>query len=181
VGLDRILVDALEDLLQVRNQIEHGHAADRQFVGFEFERSHRPRVALHSFGLPILQVLGDHLELSVLDQSLDELFAGVDLFALFVDRRSRKEHLRLDPNERGRHDQVLPGQLQIELLHEAQMPEILGGDVGDRDIRDVQLVPLDEVQEQIERPLECVELDAHPPIQVGVLPTLFLAGRPGFG
>ena len=62
-------------------------------------------------------------------------------------------------NQRRRHHDVVAGDVEIELLHQRDRLEVLRGDQRDRDVVDVQLVLLDEMQEQIQRPFEVGELD----------------------
>src|SRR4029077_3753855 len=58
------------------------------------------------------------------------------------------------------HHQVLAGEVEIELLEELQVAEILVGDRRDRDVVDVDLALLDQVQQQVERTFEDLELEA---------------------
>ena len=62
-------------------------------------------------------------------------------------------------DQRRRHHQELTGDVEIQVLHQLDVVEVLLGDQRDRDVVDVHLVLANEVQEQIERPLEGVELD----------------------
>ena len=66
----------------------------------------------------------------------------------------------LDVHELGGHDDEVAGDLQIEFLHEMKVLQELLRDAGDRDIVDVELVPFDEEQEEIERSLKFREFDA---------------------
>jgi len=61
--------------------------------------------------------------------------------------------------QRRGHQQVLGRDVEVELAHHAQVFEVALGDEGDRQIEDVQLVLLDQMQKQIERPLERGQLD----------------------
>ncbi len=73
--------------------------------------------------------------------------------------RPRQQHLRLDVNQRRGHDEELAGDVQIQLLHQRDRVEILRRDQRDRDVVDVHLVGANEVEQQIERPLEVREPD----------------------
>ena len=66
---------------------------------------------------------------------------------------------RLDVNEGRGHDEELAGHVEVHLLHQIEVLEVLLRDQRDRDVVDVQLVLLDEVQEQIERALEIDQAD----------------------
>ena len=52
-----------------------------------------------------------------------------------------------------------PATSRFERAHRVEVLEVLLGDERDRDVEDVELVLLDQVQQQIERTLEDVELD----------------------
>src|SRR5262249_37572373 len=69
------------------------------------------------------------------------------------------QHLRLDVDQRRRHDEELAGDVEVELAHQIDRVEVLLRDERDRDVVDVDLVPLDQEQQEIERPLEHRELD----------------------
>ena len=58
-----------------------------------------------------------------------------------------------------RHDQVFPGDVQIQHPHQLQVLHVLLGDPGDGDIEDVVLVLFDQVQEEVQGPLEDIDLD----------------------
>ena len=62
-------------------------------------------------------------------------------------------------DERRRHHQELARDVEVQLLHQVDVLEILLRDRGDRDVVDVDLVLLDEVQQQVERALELLEPD----------------------
>ena len=106
--------------------------------------------------LALVQQLGGRLELLVLEQPAHQRVARIFLLALDAGRRfrPRQQHLRLDVNERRGHHEELAGDVEVELLHQLDRVEVLLRDERDRDVVDVHLVLLDEVQQQIERPLE---------------------------
>ena len=68
------------------------------------------------------------------------------------------EH-RLDVEELGRD-------LEIELLHEDEVLVILPADVDERQVANVELVLPDQVQQQVERPLELRQLHRVGPHEV---------------
>ena len=72
--------------------------------------------------------------------------------------RGGEEHLRLDVGKRGRHHEVLGGDVELHELHDREILEVFLGQEPDGDVEDVQLVLLAKVQQQIERPLELREL-----------------------
>ena len=101
-----------------------------------------------------MQQLGGGLEPLMLEQPADERLARI-LFRIFLRRIGpRQQHPRLDVNERGRHDEELAGHVEVQFLHQVEVVEILLRDQRDRNVVDIHLVLLDQVQQQIERPLE---------------------------
>ena len=70
-----------------------------------------------------------------------------------------KEHLALDPHEGCGHDEKLAGDLDVQCLQRAEVFEILLGDPGDRDLPDLDLVLLDQVEEKVKRPRKDLEVD----------------------
>ena len=111
--------------------------------------------------LALVQELGGRLELLMLEQTPHQPVARIFFLAFNARRRFRagQEHLRLDVDERRGHDEIVAGDVEVELLHQADRVEVLLRDERDRDIVDVHLVLLDEVQQQIERSLELLEPD----------------------
>ena len=106
-----------------------------------------------------MKQLRRRLELLVLEQAPHERFARI-LVGIFLRRIDpRQQHARLDVDERRRHHQELPRHVQVEVLHQVDVVEVLLRDDRDRDVVDVHLVLLDEVQQQIQRPLELGEPD----------------------
>ena len=45
-------------------------------------------------------------------------------------------------------------------MQQVEVAEVLVGDGGDRNVRELDLVLLDEVQQEVERPLKNIESDA---------------------
>ena len=96
----------------------------------------------------------------VLDEPLDQLPTWVDGLALVVQLGARHQHPGFDLDEqRGRVDEVRR-RVQVDVLQHAHCLQKLVCDPGDRDVVDVDLVPPDEEEQEVERPFELVELDA---------------------
>ena len=159
----RALLRALHDRLEGGQQ--------REEVDFEFglvlvaRRGGDAGVGADELGaadrLALVEQFRRGLEFLVLEQPPDQRFARI-LFGFAVGRRrfrSRQNRARLDVDQRRRHHQELAGDVQIQLLHQLDVGEVLLGNQRDRDVVDVHLVLLDEVNQQIERPLERFELD----------------------
>ena len=70
--------------------------------------------------LALVEQFRRRLELLVLDQAPHEQIARVLFLAVDVRRRlgPRQQHLRLDVDERRGHHQELPGDIEIEILHQ---------------------------------------------------------------
>jgi hypothetical protein len=86
------------------------------------------------------------LVLLVLDELADKLQTGVRLlFHGLV--APRQEHLALDLHEGGGHDQKLARVLHIDPLEHAQVFQELLRHLGDRNVTDIDLVPLDQVEQ----------------------------------
>ena len=62
-------------------------------------------------------------------------------------------------DQRRGHHQELPRHVQVHLLHQVDVLDVLRRDERDGNVVDAQLVPLDQVQQQVERPLEVHQAD----------------------
>src|SRR5690606_13486845 len=70
-----------------------------------------------------------------------------------------EDGLALPVEQGGGEEEELRGHLEVHLLHEADVGQVLIGDLRDRHLGDIQLVALDEVEQEIERAFEAVEAD----------------------
>ena len=68
--------------------------------------------------------------------------------------RGGQEHLGFDLHERARHHQKFSRHLQIQVFQDIEVSQIFMRDLRDRDVRDLQVVFLDEVQKKIQRPFK---------------------------
>ena len=71
----------------------------------------------------------------------------------------RQQELRLEVGEPGRHHEIFGRDLQLAGLHAVQIGQELLGQRQDRDLGEIDLVGAGEVQQQVERPLEPVQVD----------------------
>ena len=55
--------------------------------------------------------------------------------------------------------QIVPGDIQIEIFHHFEVQKILFCNEGNRDIIDVDLILLDEIKQKIEGPFKYIEFD----------------------
>jgi len=108
-------------------------------------------------GQPV-QILGRLLETLVFLQPPDQFGTRILAFLLLF-LGTRQQHARLDLRQHGRHHQILGRQFQAQLAHHLDIFHVLGGDLRQRNVENVEVLPLDEVEQQVQRPLEGVEKD----------------------
>src|SRR5688572_1398311 len=174
-GVDRRRRFAGEDVLQRVEQAEETHREQLARVGVLELRGSAPVKAKPSLPLQLLQRLRRLLEPAILEELSDQALARV-LFLLHGRDGGGKKHARLDPHERRRHHEELPRHFQVQLPHQIQRLQILAGDLRDRDVGDLDLVLLDQVQQQVQRPFEGREV--HPngePLALGRVRFLVVA------
>ena len=71
----------------------------------------------------------------------------------------RQQHFRLDMNQGGRHVHELGAQVHVQLPGLFHVLQILRGDGGDGNVLDIDLLPANQVQKQIERPFIMFQMD----------------------
>src|SRR5690606_2709978 len=96
-------------------------------------------------------------EMLVLEQSAHQVGTRIDQLAILV-HAPRQQHLRLDPDQRRGHLEELARTVEPEPLDPLDRLEELLGDAGDRDVEDVDVLFPDQVEQQVERTLEPLEL-----------------------
>ena len=74
-------------------------------------------------------------------------------------RLRRQQQPRLQVGEPGGHHQVLGRQLQIGMAHRGDEVQVLLGEADDGDLGQVHLLLARERQQQVQRPLEALEID----------------------
>ena len=124
------------------------------------------------------QVVGDLLVLLVFQQAPNQFRPGIDLFRLFIAvviTAGGQQCLRLHVRQGRSHHQVLTGNVDVQRLHQIQVRQVLLGDEADRNVEDVELVLANQMQQQIERTLEDVELDA---VHIVVVRAAFISVLP---
>jgi hypothetical protein len=67
-----------------------------------------------------------------------------------LDLPAREEQLALDLHQRGGDDEELAGQFDVDQLDDSEVVEELFGDAGDGDVEQVDLVPLDQVEQEVQ-------------------------------
>ena len=170
-GLDRDLRVRQWNRRPLLRPIDHGLERPQQAeqidleLGFEGLARHLGHAAVRPFPLgaaqrlALVEQLGRRLELLMLHQALDQRVTGILVFLALGRIGARHQHPRLDVNERRRHHQELPGDVEVELLHHLEVAQVLLGDEHDGDVVDVDFVLLDEVQQQVERSFEVRQPD----------------------
>ena len=93
------------------------------------------------------------LHLLVLEEAPYQLGARI-LLGRLGRRRPRQQEPRLDLDQHRRHHQILGGELQVLRAHDLDVFEVLARERRHRDVQDVQVFLTDQVQKQIQRPLE---------------------------
>ena len=74
-------------------------------------------------------------------------------------RRPRQEHLALDLHQRGGHHEEIAGALDVDHRQDVEVVLELPGHARDGNVTNVDLLPLDQVEEQVERTAKDVEVD----------------------
>ena len=116
----------------------------------------------------------------MLEQALDELAAGVFRRFIRPGAGARQEHFALDVDEQRCGVDELAGDVDVRAFELVDIGQELGGDAGNRDVVDVDVLLADEVKEEVER---SVIDEAHADRKrrlLGALVALFLL-RGGFG
>src|SRR5262249_55482776 len=103
----------------------------------------------------LVQALRAALDPLVLDQSAYQLRARVLLHV--ATGWTRKKHARLDLDQHGRHQQILGGKLETASAHQLDVFQVLAREPDHRNVENVDVFLADEVQQQIEGPLELLE------------------------
>ena len=108
----------------------------------------------------LVQPFGGQLGLLVLLQTPDQLGARV-LFLVIITllRLARQQAARLDLRQHGGHQQIFPGKVDLHGVHQLDVLDVLMRDGRDVDGENVEVLTTDEIQQQIQRPLEGLEKD----------------------
>src|SRR5690348_8787682 len=71
----------------------------------------------------------------------------------------RKKRLALPVQESGGHHQEFAGQIEVQLLHELDVRQVLIGDPTDGNPRDIELMALDQIKQEVQGAFETLESD----------------------
>src|SRR5881392_27215 len=159
--IERPGYDAVQHRL--RDERDHPLRRGQEVVQLDDERRRRggrrlgTEPAPQLLGAPgrrLAQPLDQLADLLVLEQPPHQL--GPRIFPLVVSQPPRQQHLRLDPQEPRRHLEVVRRLVQPQLVDHR---EELIGDLRDRQVGDVELVLVNQVQQQIQGARELLQLD----------------------
>ena len=89
-------------------------------------------------------------------QPADQLRARI-VFVFEIETRPRQQHARFDFGEQRGHHEILGGEFPLQRRHQFDVLHVLARDLGDFDVEDVEVLPADQIQQQIERPFERFE------------------------
>ena len=70
-----------------------------------------------------------------------------------------QERQGFNPGQLRRHDQIFPRQFQVQFLHQLHDVHVLPGDFSNGDIVNIHLVLLDEMEQEVQRPLKHIQLE----------------------
>ena len=106
--------------------------------------------------LESVQVLRRLLVAFVLLQTPDQLGPGI-FRLLFLAHRPWQQHAGFDLCQHRSHHQIFRRQFQAQIGHHLDVLDVLIGDLGDRDIQNIQILAFDQIEQQVQRSLEGIE------------------------
>ncbi len=108
---------------------------------------------------PVDQRLGGLADLFETTQALRQGVGEFGRVGALGLRRRRQQQARLEIGEPGRHDEIIGRQLQAQFTRRLDESEILLGEREHGNARQIDLLATREFEQQVERPLETVEID----------------------
>ena len=126
--------------------------------GGDFQRQVRPG-EIPSGARQRVQALRRQFHLFVGQKAAYQLCTRVGLFAVFRFGSARQQQPRFDFNQHRRHQQVFRRQIKLLRLDLGDVVQVLLGDFNHRDIQHVDILLADEVEQQVQRPLETAQDD----------------------
>ena len=133
-------------------QVQRCDLGQRQRQGVADGHTWHPEVA------PLLRQLRQLrcgvLHLLVFQQAAHQFGTRVAGF-FAVQRLARwQQHARLDLYQHRRHQQILCRQFQVAAAHLVHIRQVLARECGHRDVKDVEVLLADQIQQQVQRPLK---------------------------
>ena len=95
----------------------------------------------------------------VFEEAAHELRARILRLLARRRRRLGQQQARLDLDQHRGHQQVLGGELELRASHHLDVAQVLARELRHRDVEHVDVLLADEVEQQVERPLERLEED----------------------
>ena len=117
---------------------------------------------------PVAQVLGGAAVAVVLEHPREQLLGGLprlEVEALLVLLGQHQPRLELE--QRGDQHQELGGGLEVELARPLQVLDVGEHDLGEIDLEQVDLLPQHERQQQVERPVEDLQVEVERASDIG--------------
>ena len=130
-------------------------------TGFAVPLVAEARIPLAPFGRAFLQNLGGLFEFLVFEQLLNQavawIVAGFDgNFFLFG---AGQNETTFDFDQRAGHDDKVTGQVEVQELQRRQIPLKLRGDLRDRQVEQIEFVPPNQEQQQVQRAGVAIKLN----------------------
>ena len=151
VGAAEHVLEREQELLEVQRRRHAYH------VVLADERMNHRRIAFQARQL--VDIRRGPLEAFVFLQATDEFGARIFLDT-FLGRWPWQQQPGLDLRENRGHQQVFRRQFQAHhLAHHVDVIHVLPGDLGDRDVENVEVLPADQIQQQVQWTFERFEDD----------------------
>ena len=145
-------VDGRGQLPRVLAELDHHRLRPwRQGRGAQAEHAGRA-------GRAVAQPGGRALEAAVLDQPLEQLGLGLLRRQVVLLGLAGEQQAHLDLQQRRHQHQKLAGRLQVELALLVRALDVGDHDLGDRHVGQLDLLAQHQRQQQVERPLEHVQV-----------------------
>src|SRR5512134_2474814 len=175
-----VLRHPVEDVLEGRDQVRQGKFGDDHFVAGDFLAQEIPGEHVTAQDRPFGEPGRRLLEFLVFNEAPGKLGAHLlrVLLGFRLLARPRQQRLRFHVQEGRRHDEEFARNVQVQRLHRVEIGQVLLRDPRDRDVMDIELVLADQVQQEVERPLEDLEADRDPRSRVGRFRSQALPGPP---
>ena len=108
-----------------------------------------------------MQLRARFFEFLVFDKLPDQFPTRVIFLRIFLGRQliDRQQAAAFQVNQVCRHRDELAGEIDVQFRESLKMFEVLASDTFNRDVVNIDLVALDQVKQEIERPFENLQLD----------------------
>jgi hypothetical protein len=100
------------------------------------------------------QVFQDAFVTLVFQQPVHQFPARIYFIALLIHLFAGQQHLGFDAHQRGCHDNKFGGNIHAQFIHPVHVTQKIVRDPGNGDVINIQLIPLNEEEQQVERAFE---------------------------